>query len=334
MCDAVQIPNDLQTFFRFTIEAATWLPKESKRQKTLADKRFRPEIQAKDPRSPLSVVTSIPLYGGNFAFEYRDRSVISVHDWEDSFAPPPVKVYLVYQLAYIATIVAGDLSEGQVEKIQHQPKGCLFDESAGADEFRVSLVGAHLCAACEGKLSEMMLADEALEAINQILGYVRAATIRRVRVPATSILIGHGRAEDWKSLATFLQDEMHCNIVEFNSDPVAGLFTGERILEMLDRSKFAFLVMTAEDEQADGTLHARQNVIHEIGLCQGRLGFRHAVIVKEDKATKFSNVDGLTYIGFHRGALSGAFLESVRTLVREGLVDTVVSERVLRKLTS
>jgi predicted nucleotide-binding protein len=30
---------------------------------------------------------------------------------------------------------------------------------------------------------------------------------------------------------------------------------------MLERSKFAFLVMTADDEQADGTLHARQNVI-------------------------------------------------------------------------
>ena len=28
----------------------------------------------------------------------------------------------------------------------------------------------------------------------------------------------------------------------------------------------AFLIMTGEDEQPDGTLHARSNVIHEIGL--------------------------------------------------------------------
>ena len=101
---------------------------------------------------------------------------------------------------------------------------------------------------------------------------------------------------------------------------------------MLDRSKFAFLVMTAEDQQADGSMNARQNVIHEIGLCQGRLGFHRAVIVKEDQASDFSNVKGLTYIGFRRGAISEAFLEIVRTLVREGLVDTVASERVLRKL--
>lgn len=289
-------------------------------------------IKAQDDRGPLIVVTSIRLWGDNFAFEYRDRSVISVHEWEERFAPPPVKVYLVYQLIYIGAIVAADLSDAQVERLQHPPKGCLFDESAGPEEFRVSLVGAHLCAACEGSLSEMLLPDEALQAINQVLGYVRSATIRRVRPPATGVFIGHGRARDWQDLAVFLRDQLKCDLIEFNSDPTAGYFTGERILEMLDRSRFAFLVMTAEDEQADGTLQARQNVIHEIGLCHGRLGFHRAVIVKEDRATEFSNVKSLTYIGFTTGRMSHAFPEIVRTLIREGLVDSVVAEQVLRKL--
>jgi hypothetical protein len=164
--EAVQVANDLQTYFRFTIESPNWLPKETARAKPLADKAFRTEIKANDDRAPLIVITSIAFRGDSFAFEYRDRSVISVHDWEDNFAPPPVKVYLVYQLAYIAAIVAGELPDSQVERLQHRPKGCLFDESCGAEEFRVGLVGAHLCAACEGQLSEMMIADEALEAIN------------------------------------------------------------------------------------------------------------------------------------------------------------------------
>jgi Predicted nucleotide-binding protein containing TIR-like domain len=332
--DALQIANGLQNYFRFVPEDAAWLPKETGRAAHLADKKFRGEIRRRENRVPLIVVTSIPLYGGNFTFEYRDYSVISVHDWEDNFAPPPVKVYLVYQLAYIATIVAADLTETRIEKMQHRPKGCVFDESAGADEFRVSLVGAHMCADCEGKLAEMMIPGEALEAINQLLGYVRAAAIRKVRPPASSIFIGHGRAGDWKDLASFLGDKLGCEIVEFNSDPTAGLFTSERILEMLDRSRFAFLVMTAEDEQADGSYHARQNVIHEIGLCQGRLGFRRSIVVKEDKAAAFSNIAGITYLGFQRGALNKVFPEIARTLVREGLVDAVVSERVFRKLKS
>jgi hypothetical protein len=330
--EAVQIVNDLQTHFRFVLEDAAWLPKETRRAKHLADKKFCTAVHSHDSRAPLIVVTSIALKGGNFAFEYRDQSVVSVHDWEDKFAPPPVKIYLVYQFAYIATIVAAALSESGFEKIQHRPKGCLFDESEGADEFRLSLIGAHLCVNCEGKLVGMMIAGEALEAIDQILAYVRSATIRKVRPPATSIFVGHGRADDWRELAAFLRDELHCNIVEFNSDPTAGQFTGKRILEMLDRSRFAFLVMTAEDEQADGSIQARQNVIHEIGLCQGRLGFNCAIVVKEDKAAGFSNIDGITAIKFCRGALHNVFPEIVRTLAREGLVDTVISERTLRKL--
>ena len=330
--EAVQIANDLQSYVRFILEDAAWLPKETGRSAHLADKKFHDEIRRNENRFPLIVVTSIPLYGGNFTFEYRDQSVISVHDWEDNFALPPVKVYLVYQFAYIATIVAADLSELRIDKMQHRPKGCLFDESEGPDEFRVSLVGAHVCAACEGKLTEMMIPGEALEAISQMLGYVRSAAIRRVRPPATSVFLGHGHASDWKVLADFLRNELQCEVVEFNSDPTAGLFTGERILEMLDRSRFALLVMTAEDEQADGKIQARQNVIHEIGLCHGRLGFHRAIVVKEDKAAAFSNIAGITYIGFRRGALNEAFPEVARTLVREGLVDTVVSEQVLRKL--
>src|SRR5690242_972646 len=121
--EAVQIENDLQIYFRFKLEEATWLPKEKGKPQPLADKKFRAEIKAKDDRTPVIAVTSVRLWGDNFAFEYRDRSVISVHEWEERFAPPPVKIYLIYQLIYIAAIVAGQLHDAQVERLQHPPKG-------------------------------------------------------------------------------------------------------------------------------------------------------------------------------------------------------------------
>ena len=49
----------------------------------------------------------------------------------------------------------------------------------------------------------------------------------------------------------------------------------------------AFLVMTAEDEQPDGTLRARDNVIHEAGLFQDRLGFKRAIILLEEGCEEF-----------------------------------------------
>lgn len=59
---------------------------------------------------------------------------------------------------------------------------------------------------------------------------------------------------------------------------------------MLDQACFAFLLMTAEDEQADGNHHARMNVIHEVGMFQGRLGFERAIILLEDGCEEFSKI--------------------------------------------
>jgi predicted nucleotide-binding protein with TIR-like domain len=39
-----------------------------------------------------------------------------------------------------------------------------------------------------------------------------------------------------------------------------------RLKQMLDDAAFAFLVLTAEDERADGKVQARMNVVHEAGL--------------------------------------------------------------------
>ena len=89
---------------------------------------------------------------------------------------------------------------------------------------------------------------------------------------------------------------------------------------MLQASVFAFLVMTGEDQQGDGTARARENVVHEVGLFQGKLGFEKAIILLEDGCSKFSNIDGLTYIPFPKGQIEAAY-ENVRlVLEREGLL--------------
>ncbi len=93
------------------------------------------------------------------------------------------------------------------------------------------------------------------------------------------IFIGHGRSVVWRDLKDFIHDRLKLPWEEFNREPTAGMSTKERLEDMLDASVFAFLVMTAEDEHADGSKHARANVIHEVGLFQGRLGFERAIVL-------------------------------------------------------
>ncbi len=65
---------------------------------------------------------------------------------------------------------------------------------------------------------------------------------------------------------------------------------------------------------------ARENVVREIGLFQGRLGFNRAIILLEAGCSRFSNIDGPTYIPFAKGDMRTAWEEIRKVLEREGLV--------------
>ena len=82
----------------------------------------------------------------------------------------------------------------------------------------------------------------------------------------------------------------------------------------------AFLIMTGDDEQTDGSVHARMNVVQEAGMFQGRLGFTRAIILLEDGCQEFSNIHGLGQIRFPRGNIRAAFEEIRQVLGREGLI--------------
>ena len=135
------------------------------------------------------------------------------------------------------------------------------------------------------------------------------------------VFIGHGGSPLWRELKDFLSERLNLPYDEFNREAVAGFSTFERISEMLDEASFAFLVMTAEDQHQDDTTHARQNVVHEVGLFQGRLGPKRAIILLEDGCAEFSNIVGLSQIRFPKGNISAVFEKIRRVLEREGLID-------------
>jgi predicted nucleotide-binding protein len=136
----------------------------------------------------------------------------------------------------------------------------------------------------------------------------------------TNVFIGHGRSIVWRELKDFLRNRVSLPWDEFNRVPVAGVTNIARLSEMLDAAAIAFLVMTAEDEMADGALQARMNVVHEAGLFQGRLGFSRAIVLLEEGCAAFSNIEGLGQIRFPKGNIAASFEEVRRVLEREGLI--------------
>jgi predicted nucleotide-binding protein len=137
----------------------------------------------------------------------------------------------------------------------------------------------------------------------------------------TNVFIGHGRSLIWRELKDFINERLDLPWDEFERDPVAGIANIARLAEMLDNAAIAFLIMSGEDEQSNGKLHARMNVIHETGLFQGRLGFTKAIILLEDGCEGFSNIEGLGQIRFPKGSIKAVFEEIRRILEREGIID-------------
>lgn len=139
----------------------------------------------------------------------------------------------------------------------------------------------------------------------------------------TKIFIGHGRSPLWKDLKDFVSNRLNLQWDEFNRVPVAGITNVARLIQMMDEASVAFIILTAEDEQADGKMHARMNVIHEAGLFQGRLGFTKSILLLEEGCEEFSNIHGLGQIRFPEGKISAVFEEIRLVLEREGLITGV-----------
>lgn len=131
----------------------------------------------------------------------------------------------------------------------------------------------------------------------------------------------------WRELKDFVEERLRLPVDEFNSIPIAGIATTARLSELLDAAAIALLVMTAEDEQIDGKIRARENVVHEVGLFQGRLGFTRAIVLLEEGCEEFSNIHGLGQIRFPKGNISAKFEDIRAILEREGLIEPSRGDR-------
>jgi len=131
------------------------------------------------------------------------------------------------------------------------------------------------------------------------------------------VFIGHGNNTQWRELKDHLHDKHNMDVEYYERGARAGLTINEVLDNMVTKSSFALLVLMGEDEDKEGNLHARENVIHELGLFQARLGWRRAIILLEEGVQEFSNIHGVNQIRFPVGHIQETFGEVVATIKRE-----------------
>lgn len=129
------------------------------------------------------------------------------------------------------------------------------------------------------------------------------------RIPVRSIFIGHGRSREWSKLYDYVQKFHGVNVEAFESKSRSSEFIGDVLDGLLERNQAALLVLTGDDIVGEDSSRARQNVVHEAGLFQGRLGFGRTALLVESGVEIFSNMDGFQQIRFEKSKIEGCFSE-------------------------
>jgi hypothetical protein len=187
-----------------------------------------------------------------------------------------------------------------------------FDEILPKEQGRFNLSGDDRSLSLAVQLPARSMIEDVFATLERHLDEAKIVTSEEVQ-----IFIGHGRDPQWRQLQEHLRDHHGFKVTAYEVGPRAGMSVKEVLEEMLASSAFALLVLTGEDLHADGELHARDNVIHELGLFQGRLGFLRAIALLEDDVREFSNILGVNQIRFPTGMIRATFGDVLVTIRRE-----------------
>lgn len=146
---------------------------------------------------------------------------------------------------------------------------------------------------------------------------IPAASAPASEPAAPTIFIGHGSSQQWRNLKDHLTDKHNYRVNAYEVGARAGHTIRDILQDLLVGSSFALLVLTAEDETNTGEMRARQNVVHELGLFQGKLGFPRAVAVVEEGVELMSNLDGIQQLRFSPNNIAEVYGDVIATIRRE-----------------
>jgi hypothetical protein len=130
---------------------------------------------------------------------------------------------------------------------------------------------------------------------------------RRGEAVPRGVFVAHGGNPQWRAVKAFVEEDIRLPVYSFESGVWGGTQVTDALDDLLERCGFAVCVLTAEDLSADGEWRARQNVIHEVGLFQGRYGFDRVILLVEEGVRSVPRTADPFTVPFPRNRIDTAF---------------------------
>ncbi len=140
----------------------------------------------------------------------------------------------------------------------------------------------------------------------------------RSRTRPQGIFISHGQNPEWFAVQRFIENRFDSPVYSFESAPWGGHEVSQALSNYLERCGLSVCVLTAEDSAADGRQLARQSVIHEVGLFQGRHGFDRVVLLVEEGCDFVPEAAVPYTIYFPRNRINHAFYQLAEIIELRG----------------
>jgi hypothetical protein len=146
----------------------------------------------------------------------------------------------------------------------------------------------------------MLLVDRIINSLtSDVIARARESELAISAGGLRRMFVGHGPSPIWSRVVSHLKDDLSLEDVQaFESASRTSEHIVDILSDFLDSCDAAVILMTADDRTSEGSGRARQNVIHEIGLFQGRLGFARVILLQQLGTEDFSNIAGLQTIRF------------------------------------
>lgn len=170
---AVRILNGVQNYFYYNL---IFSEKEICEEQQVNWQKLYDSIN--EPAGYRIYITEKPFDDNWFSHESYRFSVISTSDWESLYAPPSLKTYIAYQIAQSTISFETDLSEDMEMRMVHdKAEGCMFDFCYNKTDIKLGMIAGYICPQCQGVLNRYGIQENALDAIERILQYIRGEAI-------------------------------------------------------------------------------------------------------------------------------------------------------------
>lgn len=121
------------------------------------------------------------------------------------------------------------------------------------------------------------------------------------------VFVTHGRSQDWRAVQAFIERDIGLATIELAQEPNLGRTIVEKLEYGGARCDCAVIVMTGDDIANGGEVRVRENVMHEVGYFHGLYGRKNIVLLHEDGVNTPTNLAGIAYVPFPKGAIEAGF---------------------------